>query len=110
LLQLETWGFPHKGSASDRVALVVAELVSNAVRHGRVPGRDFELRATELEHVIRVDVSDARGEKRPTVETVSGGENGYGMRVVDALTVAWGVSDRGMGKTVWAEIPKGGEV
>ncbi|MFC7817311.1 ATP-binding protein [Streptomyces sp. NPDC057367] len=103
---MESWGFPYKGTVSDRVALVVAELVSNAVRHGRLSGRDFELRATELEHVIRVEVSDTRGEKRPSVRTETGGEGGYGMCLVGALASAWGVSDRSVGKTVWAEISK----
>ncbi|MFB6554880.1 ATP-binding protein [Streptomyces sp. NPDC056405] len=106
LIQLESWRFPYKGAVSDRVALVVAELVSNAVRHGRLPGRDFELRVTELERVIRVEVSDARRERRPSVRTETGGEGGYGMCLVGALTSAWGVSDRTIGKTVWAEISK----
>ncbi|MER5934657.1 ATP-binding protein [Streptomyces sp. NPDC002054] len=106
LLELVDWGFPLGGDESERVAQVVAELVSNAVCHGCVPGRDFELRITELEHVLRVEVADARAEAQPTVQPEHLGDHGYGMRIVVALSVAWGVSARSIGKVVWAEIAK----
>ncbi|CUW30099.1 ATP-binding protein [Streptomyces reticuli] len=109
VLELDGWGFPYKGTVSDRVALVAAELVSNAVRHGRVPGRDFELRVTELEHTFRVEVSDSRGEKKPSVRAAGDEEGGFGMCLVGALTTDWGVSERSPGKVVWAEIPKSGD-
>ncbi|MGO4752609.1 ATP-binding protein, partial [Streptomyces sp. 2MCAF27] len=40
------WGYPPASDTSCTVALLVAELASNAVRHGRVPGRDFRFRLT----------------------------------------------------------------
>ncbi|MFD8147572.1 ATP-binding protein [Streptomyces sp. NPDC059708] len=108
LRHLESRGLPHGGAVSDRVGLVVAELAANAVRHGRLPGRDFEVRVTELDQAFRVEVSDARSETKPVVRTVGGEAGGFGLRLVDALSAAWGVSERSPGKTVWAEILKSG--
>ncbi|MFD1659538.1 hypothetical protein ACFSL4_15355 [Streptomyces caeni] len=41
--QLAAWGIPYDSEAAQAVALVTAELASNAVAHGCVPGRDFRL-------------------------------------------------------------------
>ncbi|SEQ67810.1 Anti-sigma regulatory factor (Ser/Thr protein kinase) [Streptomyces sp. yr375] len=106
LIELAERGFPLGGYESERVALIVAELASNAVNHGRVPGRDFELRVMELETVLRVEVSDARADKRPSVQPAHVAEGGYGMCLIEATATAWGVADRVMGKTVWAEVAK----
>lgn len=56
---------PHGSPASDTAALLVAELAANAVTHGRVPGRDFELAVRLLGRTLRIKVSDTRGERRP---------------------------------------------
>lgn len=44
--RLDDWGIPYGTDPSDGAAAIVAELAANAVTHGRVPGRDFELRLT----------------------------------------------------------------
>ncbi len=63
--QLDAWGEPY-----DEAAQVVAELASNAVRHGRVPGRDFRLRLTlRAGRTLRVEVTDARGDGSPVSRT-----------------------------------------
>lgn len=108
LLELARWGYPVDGGDSERVAQVVAELAANAVAHGCVPGRDFELGLRELNGVLRVEVSDARAGELPRVRPGAPeqhAEHGHGMRIVDALCAAWGVSGRLVGKTVWAEVP-----
>ncbi|MER5929503.1 ATP-binding protein [Streptomyces sp. NPDC002054] len=106
VIELADWGLPLGGGDSDAAALVVAELVSNAVAHGRVQGRDFELRMVLMHGVLRVEVSDARRDLRPVVrEHESGAEGGYGLRIVEAVASGWGVHDRVVGKTVWAELP-----
>ncbi|MFE1558388.1 ATP-binding protein [Streptomyces sp. NPDC058734] len=104
-LELCRWDFPLGGDESDRVAQVVAELAANAVTHGSVPGRDFELRLRELDGVLRVEVSDAHAGKRPDLRPAGDG-HGYGLRIVAELSDAWGVTGRVVGKTVWAEVPK----
>ncbi|MGW8766537.1 ATP-binding protein [Streptomyces sp. NPDC055815] len=100
--QLRDWGL--RGSAADTVELVVAELANNAVQHGWVPGRDFEVRMERGGDHVRVELSDARGERRP-VPAREPDEGGYGLLLVAALATAWGVKDRSVGKTVWATVP-----
>ncbi|MGW5850969.1 ATP-binding protein [Streptomyces sp. NPDC055254] len=107
LVELHDWGIPESTELSADAGLLVAELAANAVAHGRVPGRDFELRMTLLEGVLRVEVSDARRDLRPAVlPHAYQAESGYGLRIVDALAADWGVMDRLIGKTVWAELPR----
>ncbi|GAA3381915.1 ATP-binding protein [Streptomyces racemochromogenes] len=100
LVQLHAWGIPHGSGVADGVGLVIAELAANAVTHGRVPGRDFELRVVRLDGVVRVEVSDGRRDRLPCTR-----EGGYGMRIIEGVAAGWGVSDRMVGKTVWAECP-----
>jgi anti-sigma regulatory factor (Ser/Thr protein kinase) len=111
LHQLDTWGVPYGTEASDTAALLVAELAANAVTHGRVPGRDFEVAVKLLGRTLRIEVSDTRGELRPsgpgayrpTPQPLA--ETGRGMLLVEALADRWDVLDRvPVGKTVVAEL------
>ncbi|MFF3215348.1 ATP-binding protein [Streptomyces sp. NPDC002886] len=105
LVELHDWGIPDRGGLSEDAGLLVAELAANAVTHGRVQGRDFELRMSLLPGALRIEVSDARRDRRPAVRPNEyGAETGYGMRIVDAVATDWGVRDRVVGKTVWAEL------
>lgn len=102
--QLDGWGIPYGTDLSDAAALIVAELAANAVTHGRVPGRDFELRLMLTDDTLRIEVSDARAEKRPR-EVTPDGESGRGLLLVAAFADRWTVLDRvPVGKTVRAEI------
>ncbi|MFF9062600.1 ATP-binding protein [Streptomyces sp. NPDC014882] len=104
--QLDAWGHPHGGDANDTAQHVVAELAANAVTHGRVPGRDFELRLLLLPgDTLRVEVSDARGDRRLRIVTDPEAEGGRGLVLVAVLASTWGVDEREVGKTVWAELP-----
>lgn len=107
--KLDVWGIPYGTPLSDTVALLVAELAANAVLHGRVPGRDFELRLSyaHATGVVRVEISDTH-ENRPDPAAVpppgSEADGGRGLLIVEAIAARWGVADRlGPGKTVWAE-------
>ncbi|MCX5376612.1 ATP-binding protein [Streptomyces sp. NBC_00091] len=107
LVSLHDWGVPEGTPLSEDAGLLVAELASNAVTHGRVIGRDFELRMTLLDGggLLRLEVSDPRRDRRPAVQPQAyQAESGYGLRIVDALAADWGVMDRIIGKTVWAEL------
>ncbi|WP_435192517.1 ATP-binding protein [Streptomyces sp. NRRL F-5630] len=106
--QLEAWGVPYGSATSDTLLLIVAELAANAVRHGRVPGRDFVLRLVHrpAAALVRVEVSDTHPalpvRLAPAPEDAEGGR---GLLLVDALASRWGVTERtGPGKTVWAEL------
>lgn len=107
---LDSWGHPYDGAVNETLTLITAELGANAVRHGRVAGRDFHVRlATDADGArLRVEVSDTRAERRPAVTAITApdaeSESGRGLLLVAALADDWGVTDRrhGPGKTVWA--------
>ncbi|QIJ62392.1 ATP-binding protein [Streptomyces sp. JB150] len=109
LHQLAAWGVPYGTDASDAVAAIVAELAANAVTHGRVPGRDFELRLALVPGSVRIEVADTRtpqrppgpGDVRPPHPLA---EAGRGLVLVDALADRWEVLERAPGKTVRAEV------
>ncbi|MGC9537623.1 ATP-binding protein [Streptomyces sp. UG1] len=111
LTQLQAWGIPYGSGVSEAVAVIVAELAANAVTHGRVPGRDFELRLSRPTGSVRIEVSDTLTEQRPPkpgdVRPAHPlDEHGRGLVLVEALASRWEVLDRdpAPGKTVRAEV------
>ncbi|MCS0639503.1 ATP-binding protein [Streptomyces sp. LP05-1] len=108
--RLHSWCLPLGNEICDRVALIVAELAANAVTHGKVPGREFEVRLSLTPHLVRIEVTDARGECRPpgpgqVPSPVPDACSGRGMLLVEALASRWEVRDgRPVGKTVVAEV------
>ncbi|WP_443041035.1 ATP-binding protein [Streptomyces sp. B21-102] len=101
--RLHAWGHPYTSTANETLTLITAELTANAVRHGHVPGRDFEVRLTGTGRELRVEVSDTRAERVPPLsldERPSDAESGRGMMLADE----WGTKPRvnAPGKTVWA--------
>lgn len=105
--RLHEWGHPYEGEGNQTVTLVAAELVANAVTHGYVPGRDFNLRLTATPDTARVEVTDTRSDRQPASGPrphASDGESGRGLLLVEALAADWGVTPRttAPGKTVWA--------
>ncbi|MEU1935455.1 ATP-binding protein [Streptomyces coeruleorubidus] len=109
--QFTEWtGLPYDSDPARTVALVTAELASNAVRHGSLPGRDSRLTLLHLPHDFRVEVTDTRPERRPSRPTdlrppVVDASSGRGLLLVEAHADRWGcdVPD-GYTKTVWAEV------
>lgn len=108
-IALDAWE-ADPGTADD-AELVVAELVTNALRAPAPGDRQVVVRVRRPEPepdgaTVRLEVSDA-GEGRPQPRVpASGDEGGYGLLLVDALAHRWGTQDRasGIGKTVWAEL------
>lgn len=108
--RMDMWGFPYDDGASESVTLVVAELAANAVRHGRVRGRDFRVRLLlrSGEDTVRVEVADALPERLPVLRKAPGEdeEGGRGLLLVAALADRWGTAlcPGGTYKSVWAEV------
>jgi anti-sigma regulatory factor (Ser/Thr protein kinase) len=102
---MDAWGFAYDGEASENVTLVVAELAANAVRHGRVRGRDFRVRLVLREDVVRVEVADGRTDRLPALQEPAD-EGGRGLLLVAAVAERWGVEPRPGApyKVVWAEV------
>ncbi|WP_432038586.1 ATP-binding protein [Streptomyces cucumeris] len=102
--QLDAWEYPSELSGD--AAAIVAELAANAVTHGRVPGRDFEVGLVLTGTTLRIEVADTRVERHPSVADPGPDcESDRGLLLVSALATRWGVAARrGPGKTAWAEI------
>ncbi|MFJ2935171.1 ATP-binding protein [Streptomyces sp. NPDC087219] len=85
---------------------VVAELAANAATHGRVAGRSFRLALLHHEGVLRIEVTDTRGERFPRVQPAAPeGDSGRGLLLVGALADRWGVEQGPVPrKIVWAEL------
>jgi anti-sigma regulatory factor (Ser/Thr protein kinase) len=83
--------------------LLVSELVTNALRHGRPP---VELRIrTARGRVLRIEVLDgAVGEDPVPSEAPPDAISGRGLSIVAALAVRWGTEAAASGKVVWAEL------
>ena len=96
---LDRWGLPDDGGVA---AVLVSELVTNALRYGAQPMRMVAKRAGSS---LRVEVHDARGGEPPRLRpTVPASANGRGMMIVEALAARWGWSEFGGEKQVWFEL------
>lgn len=110
LHQLSTWGIAYGSDVFEAAETVVAELAANAVTHGCVSGRDFELRLAISRTTLRIELSDTRTERRPPgpgdlAPPGSLAESGRGLLLVEAVADRWSVLDRfPVGKTVRAEL------
>ncbi|MYQ46152.1 ATP-binding protein [Streptomyces sp. SID4985] len=90
--RLDSRGHPYDSDVNESLAVITAELCANAVRHGRVPGRDFHVRlTTEADGELRLEVSDTRGERRPAAVPPANpdAESGRGLLIVTALADEW---------------------
>lgn len=108
--QLTEWcGIPYDSGSARTVALITAELASNAITHGHLPGRDFRLTLLLLPQSVRIEVTDTRPDRLPPqpppgpVPTDAG--SGRGLLLIDAYANRWGCTVRdAYTKTVWAEV------
>ncbi|TDC40573.1 ATP-binding protein [Micromonospora sp. 15K316] len=101
-----SWGLD---AIADQAAVVVSELVSNAVQHA---GSDLDLTVAHVDGVLRLSVRD-RTTHPPLAAAarIEGilGERGRGLPIVQALAASWGFLTFADGKTVWATVAAGPE-
>jgi anti-sigma regulatory factor (Ser/Thr protein kinase) len=100
-------GLPVSQEAREQLALVVSELVNNAVLHtGAADGDSLGLKVKFRSGRVRVEVRDNgpgfdrlshNGHKPHTV-------GGHGLKMVAAISETWGVVRRRGGCTVWCEV------
>lgn len=100
--QATAWKLPDE--ATEVAALLLSELMTNAVRHARLsPGFEISARCVLEADCLRVSVTDTN-DKPPTPREASpDDESGRGLALVAALADDWGAEPRpeGIGKVVW---------
>ncbi|WP_031169161.1 ATP-binding protein [Streptomyces durhamensis] len=111
LSQFQSWAAPQ--DLTERAEIVVAELAANAVLHGSLPGRSFRLTLAfeASSRLLRVDVTDARGDRWPQGRPLSAASDtplhtsGRGLSLVAAVADHWETLPYPpSGKTVRAEL------
>ena len=90
------------GDRADSAALVLSELVGNAVRHAS--GQSLQVRLRREEDVLRISVQDGSPTPPAPREASAEDESGRGMLIIDALSTAWGWERLPTGKVVWADV------
>ena len=83
--------------------LVVTEVVTNAIRHGRAGGQ-LLLAATPKPEFLCVQVTDDGAGLAPRPRALGSEENGgFGLFIVEQLTRRWGVTRENSHTRVWFE-------
>ena len=96
----------HPLANIDAVELMVSELATNSVKHAH---SDFKVSINDSAGEIRVEVRDT-GRGQPVLRFPAPTEpSGRGLRIVEALSLAWGTADSPLGKTVWFTVPSKAE-
>ncbi|MCO5970293.1 ATP-binding protein [Actinoallomurus sp. WRP6H-15] len=91
---------------ADDAAVIISELISNALRHARpLPSGDIRVSWTHEGELIQLAVSDGGSmtEPRRTRAALSS-LGGRGLSIVEALSDKWGVSHEAETTTVWAKL------
>ena len=85
----------------DDVALVVSELVTNAVVHGE---GEITLDVLVAPDSVHVEVRDAEPRLPDPVDAPFDAESGRGLQLVSKVATRWGVRPADSGKVVWADL------
>ncbi|MFD9223633.1 ATP-binding protein [Streptomyces sp. NPDC060064] len=92
------WGVADR---QDDIRLCVSELATNALLHAVPPGREFSVKLSTDDGLLRIEVRDS-GDGLPEVRYLSVDESrGRGLRLVNELADDYGVVEHAVGKTVW---------
>jgi anti-sigma regulatory factor (Ser/Thr protein kinase) len=89
-------------SDPEKLALLTAEVVTNAILHARTP---LKLEAVEVAgRGIRVSVTDGNSNPPTKKDYGPSSPTGRGLHIVDAMSDRWGFDQSEAGKTVWFEL------
>jgi anti-sigma regulatory factor (Ser/Thr protein kinase) len=94
--RLSAWQVPHL--LQDEVVLLVSELVTNAVIHGRAP---IQLRMRKSSDSLVLEVRDSALHLPRRLRPTSDDEHGRGLQLVSLLADRWGTRPTPEGKSVW---------
>jgi anti-sigma regulatory factor (Ser/Thr protein kinase) len=92
---LDSWGC---GDTNDDVAVVLSELVTNAVVHA---GGAVKIAVVCGGRRVRIEVHD-NGSGRPHIPNPDSIPGGLGLHIVAQLSERWGSEPTSTGKLVWA--------
>jgi two-component sensor histidine kinase len=101
-LARERLGVVCSPEALDTIALLVTELVTNAVLHAQTP---LHLTIETTTEHVRLCVADSSLEIPEANPYEPDAVSGRGLSLVERLASAWGVDQTPSGKIVWCEIP-----
>ncbi|MFI1417047.1 ATP-binding protein [Streptomyces sp. NPDC020731] len=99
--QLRLWDLDSVG---DLAALLVSELVTNALRYATGPIGVRLTRPTDLGGVLLVEVSDPLPEPPRERAARPEDEGGRGLQLLASASRRWGTRPAAPGKTVWFEL------
>ena len=87
--------------AIETIALLVTELVTNAILHARTP---LLLTLESRPDHVRICVEDASNERPTLCRYDPDAVTGRGLALVEQLASSWGVDTTPAGKVVWCEV------
>jgi anti-sigma regulatory factor (Ser/Thr protein kinase) len=96
---LSEWSLEHE--VVDAAALLVTELVNNAITHA---GRPQQLRLRLITDRLVIEVGDTDPRPPQPLAGDPSDEGGRGLLILAALASDWGVRPLGSGKIVWCEL------
>lgn len=98
--RLRAWG---RAGIVDDAQVIMGELWTNAITHA--PSPEYVVAVDWNGGMIRLEMWDSSPFRPQKLPLDLNGEHGRGMRIVDALSEAWGSHVAASGKCVWAILP-----
>ena len=95
------------GSVVSDAELLTSEVVSNAVKHADLdPSQEIVLRVV-MDKRLRIEVADPGPPFEADLRRQSSDTSGWGLFLIEAIAMSWGVEPEGIGKQVWFELDPG---
>lgn len=101
-LARERFGTSYSRDTLDTIALLVTELVTNAILHARTT---LQLTLETRPGLVRICVEDESNDQPTLQHYASDAVTGRGLALVEQLASSWGVELTPTGKLVWCHVP-----